>query len=214
MVVFRGYTPAGVECWNGVRGIDYLISRDDVDPERLAVTGISGGGASTFWIAAADDRVQVAVPTSGMADLRSYVPNRTINGHCDCMFLYNSYQWPWTQIAALIAPRPLLFVNSDNDPIFPMDANGRITNRLEKTYSLFGAGDRFDTLVSIGGHAYRADIRQGVYRFLNTYLKNDPRYVEDAEIDVYAPRIARPSRPSSSSGCAFFPSTAISRPTS
>src|SRR5262249_19015961 len=56
----RGYTPAGVECWNGVRGIDYLISRPDVDNERLAVTGISGGGAATFWIAAADNRVKVA----------------------------------------------------------------------------------------------------------------------------------------------------------
>ena len=40
----RGYTPAGVECLNGIRGIDYLISRPDVDPERIAVTGISGGG--------------------------------------------------------------------------------------------------------------------------------------------------------------------------
>src|SRR4029079_2813435 len=47
------YTPAGVECWNGIRAIDYLVSRPEVDPERIAVTGISGGGASTIWIAAA-----------------------------------------------------------------------------------------------------------------------------------------------------------------
>ena len=53
-----GYTPAGVECWNGIRGIDYLCSRPDVDPERIGVTGISGGGAATFWIAAADDARQ------------------------------------------------------------------------------------------------------------------------------------------------------------
>jgi dienelactone hydrolase len=128
----RGYTPAGVECWNGVRGIDYLTSRDDVDPERIAVTGISGGGAATFWIAAADERVKVAIPVSGMADLESYVPNRVINGHCDCMFMYNTFQWPWTRIAALVAPRPLQFINSDNDAIFPMDANERISNRLER----------------------------------------------------------------------------------
>jgi dienelactone hydrolase len=44
----RGYTPAGVEAWNGIRGIDYLIGRADVDPGRLAVTGISGGGAATW----------------------------------------------------------------------------------------------------------------------------------------------------------------------
>lgn len=180
----RGYTPAGVECWNGIRGIDYLISRPDVDGERIGVTGISGGGAATFWIAAADERVKVAAPVSGMADLVSYISNRLVNGHCDCMFLYNTYQWPWTRIAALVAPRPMLFVNSDQDPIFPMDANERVINRLERLYSLFGLSDRVDSVVSIGGHAYRKDLRQAVYRFMNTYLKSDPQPVLDSEVDL------------------------------
>jgi cephalosporin-C deacetylase-like acetyl esterase len=180
----RGYTPAGVEAWNGVRGIDYLVSRADVDAERVAVTGISGGGAATFWIAAADERAKVAVPVSGMADLVSYLPSRMINGHCDCMFLYNTYQWHWTQIAGLIAPRPQLFVNSDNDPIFPMDANERIINRLERLYSHFGASGVVDAFVSIGGHDYREDIRQGVFRFLNTHLKHDSAPVTDTEVDL------------------------------
>jgi dienelactone hydrolase len=180
----RGYTPAGVEAWNGVRGIDYLVSRDDVDPKRIAVTGISGGGAATFWIAAADERVTVAVPVSGMADLESYIPNRVINGHCDCMFLYNTFRWPWTRIAGLVAPRPMLFANSDADPIFPMDANERITNRMERLYSQYAASDRFDTLVSVGGHAYRQDIRQGAYRFINAHLKGDAREITDSEIDI------------------------------
>jgi dienelactone hydrolase len=180
----RGYTPAGVECWNGVRGIDYLVSRPDVDPESIAVTGISGGGAATFWIAAADERVKVAVPVSGMADLVSYVPNRVINGHCDCMFLYNTFEWPWVRIASLVAPRPLLFINSDNDAIFPMDANERVINQLERVYSLYGAGDRVDSVVSIGGHAYRRDIRQAAFRFINTWLKDDSRPVGDSEVDI------------------------------
>ena len=180
----RGYTPAGVECWNGVRGIDYLVGRSDVDPDRIAVTGISGGGAATFWIAAADERVRVAVPVSGMADLVSYVPNRVINGHCDCMFLYNTFEWPWVRIAGLVAPRPLLFVNSDNDSIFPMDANERVINPLERIYSLYGTGDRVDSVVSIGGHAYRRDIREAAYRFINTWLKDDSRLVSDSEVDV------------------------------
>jgi dienelactone hydrolase len=180
----RGYTPAGVECLNGIRGIDYLIGRPDVDPERIAVTGISGGGAATFWIAAADERVKVAVPVSGMADLPSYITNRVINGHCDCMFLYNTFRWPWTRIASLIAPRPLLFTNSDQDDIFPMDANQRVINNLERVYSLYGAGDLVDSFVSIGGHAYRQDIRQAAYRFINIHLKNDPRVVSDSEVDL------------------------------
>lgn len=182
----RGYTSAGVECWNGVRGVDYLVSRSDVDPERIAVTGISGGGAATFWVAAADERVKVAVPVSGMADLESYVSNRVINGHCDCMFLHNTFAWPWTRIASLIAPRPMLFVNSDKDAIFPMDANERVINRLERLYSLYGAGDQVDSLVSIGGHDYRQDIRQGQFRFTNLHLKHDPRLLTDTEVDLDA----------------------------
>jgi hypothetical protein len=119
-----------------------------------------------------------------MADLESYVNNRVINGHCDCMFLYNTFAWPWTRIAGLIAPRPMLFNNSDSDRIFPMDANDRVIARLERLYSHFSAGDRVDAVVSVGGHAYRKDIRQAAFRFLNTFLKGDPRPVEDSEIST------------------------------
>ncbi len=57
-----GYTPAGIECWNAMRALDYLQSRKEVDPKRLGVTGRSGGGATSWWIAAADDRVAVHHP--------------------------------------------------------------------------------------------------------------------------------------------------------
>ena len=65
----RGYTPAGVECWNGIRGIDYLCSRPDVDPEKIGVTGISGGGATTVWVAAADDRSSERLGLPGQTEL-------------------------------------------------------------------------------------------------------------------------------------------------
>jgi len=177
-----GYTPAGVECWNGVRGIDYLVSRPDVAADKIAVTGISGGGAATFWIAAADDRVHCAVPVSGMSDLESYVKNKVINGHCDCMFLYNTYQWDWTTIAALVAPRPMLFANSDNDPIFPMDANRRIIAKLRKIYKMYGKPELVDEYVSKGGHAYRPDLRIAIFKWINQHSKNDTTTpVEDTQ---------------------------------
>lgn len=204
----RGYTSAGVECWNGVRGIDYLVSRADVDPERLAVTGISGGGAATFWIAAADERIKVAIPVSGMADLEAYVGNRVINGHCDCMFLYNTFQWPWTRIAGLVAPRPMLFMNSDQDAIFPMDANGRITNHMERCYSLFGASDRFDTVVSVGGHEYREDLRRARYQFLNIHLKGDGRRVTDSEENLVTGERSTPVHPIAPEKLRAFPTDA------
>jgi dienelactone hydrolase len=177
----RGYTPAGVECWNGIRAIDYLTSRPDVDPERIGVTGISGGGAATIWIAAADERVRCAVPVSGMSDLESYVKNKIINHHCDCMLMINTYGWEWTTMAALIAPRPMLFCNSDNDTIFPMDANRRIADRLRKLYKMYDKPELFDDYVSKGGHDYRPDLRIAIFKWINKHLKNDIGLVKDAD---------------------------------
>lgn len=190
----RGYTPAGVECWNGIRAIDYLVSRPDVDPEKIGVTGISGGGATTVWVAAADERVKVAVPVSGMSDLESYVTNRVVNGHCDCMFAYNLYRWEWTTILALFAPKPLLFANSDADPIFPMDGNRRIVARLKRCYEMLGAAGGVDEYVSRGGHDYRPDLRQAVYQFFETHLKGSRDRVTDeafAEVDGAGLRVFR-----------------------
>jgi dienelactone hydrolase len=167
----RGYTPAGVECWNGMRAIDYLVSRNDVDRDSIGVTGISGGGASTVWIAAADHRVKVAVPVSGMSDLESYVTNKVIDGHCDCMFFINTYQWEWTTALMLHAPKPLLFANSDNDTIFPMDGNRRVIERLRKGYDLLGKKENVEEYVSKGGHAYRPDLRVAVFTFFEEHMK-------------------------------------------
>jgi dienelactone hydrolase len=176
-----GYVPSGVECWNGVRALDYLASRPDVDPDRIGITGISGGGAATFWIAAADDRPRAVVPVSGMADLGYYAGEDGVNGHCDCMFLYNRARWNWTTIAALICPRPLLFTNSDADTIFPMSANERVINRLERLYSKCGRSDAVDAMVSVGGHAYRTDLRRAVFEFMNRHLKGDLAPVTDPD---------------------------------
>ena len=184
----RGYTPAGVECWNGIRAIDYLTSRADVDAEKIGVTGRSGGGATTVWLAATDDRVKVAVPVSGMSDLGDYVGERAINGHCDCMFAYNPYRWAWTTILALFAPKPMMFANGDADPIFPMPGNRRIAERMRKCYEMLGAKDLFEEVVEKNNkHEDTPLMRKESFRFFNTHLKGDPKAkVEDtvfAKID-------------------------------
>lgn len=183
----RGYSPAAVECWNGIRALDYLQSRPEVDPERLAVTGISGGGAATFWIAAADDRVRVAVPVSGMSDLEDYVGEKVVNGHCDCMFLLNTFQWPWTHIAALIAPRPMLFANSGHDPIFPMDSNDRIRARLERLYGFYtNRTERlFDIGITPGGHDDKPELRLMAYRWIAWHLKGTNAPVTELELPPF-----------------------------
>ena len=193
VVAIVGYTPAGVECWNGIRAIDYLSSRGDVDPARIGVTGISGGGAATLWIAAADSRVACAVPISGMSDLECYVGDKVIDRHCDCMLMVNNRGWAWTTIAALVAPRPLLFANSDQDPYFPMDANRRIVERLRELYAMAEVPGKLAEYTSHGGHADRADLREATYRWMNAHLKGDsgpvqivdPPKIEEKQLRVF-----------------------------
>ncbi|MCD6597279.1 MAG: acetylxylan esterase, partial [Bacteroidales bacterium] len=64
-----GYSPAKYFIWDGIRAIDYLISRKEVDPERIGITGHSGGGTQTAYIAAIDDRILAAVPECFITDL-------------------------------------------------------------------------------------------------------------------------------------------------
>jgi len=183
----RGYTPSAVECWNGIRALDYLQSRPEVDPDRLAVTGISGGGAASFWIAAADERVKVAVPVSGMGDLEDYVGEKTINSHCDCMFLINTFQWPWTYIAALIAPRPLLFENSGHDPLFPMNGNERIRARLERLYGFYTNRTEalFDIGITPGGHSDNPELRLMAYRWIAWHLQGSNSPVTEPQLPLF-----------------------------
>ena len=181
-----GYTPAGVETWNAMRALDYLVSRPDVDADRIGATGISGGGIGTFWIAAVDERVKAAAPVSGMGDLTFYAGEEGISRHCDCFFFYNRARWNWTTVCSLICPRPMLFVNSDNDYYFPMTNSERIINRLERLYSLFGASDQVEAVISVGGHGYRTDIRRAAYEFFNRHLKNDARRVIDPDAGTNA----------------------------
>jgi len=189
----RGYTPAAVEGWNGIRALDYLQSRPEVDPDRLAVTGRSGGGAASFWIAAADERVKVAVPVSGLGDLEDHVGGKTVNGHCDCMFLINTFQWPWTDIAALIAPRPLLFENSGHDSLFPMNGNDRIRARLEQLYGFYTnrTEQLFDIGITPGGHNDNPELRLMAYRWINWHLQGSNAPVTEPELPAFEGRQLR-----------------------
>ncbi|MEP0843283.1 MAG: prolyl oligopeptidase family serine peptidase [Phycisphaerae bacterium] len=203
--VSLGYTPAGVECWNGMRGIDYLVSRQDVDPGRIGVTGISGGGSYTVTVSALDDRVKVSAPVSGISDLAFYVTEHGVDWHCDCMFMHNLHGWPWSRLLGLIAPRPLLVIDSDQDRIFPLSGHQRLVERMRRVYAAAGAPDRFESLVSSGGHAYREDIRAAVYRFMNTHLKNDPRPVADGERDLVGENDSRKTHPIAPEDLRVFP---------
>jgi dienelactone hydrolase len=191
-----GYTPAGVECWNAMRALDYLETRKEVDPKRLGVTGRSGGGATSWWLAAADDRVRCIVPVAGLGDLYAHVvegvaprlKDGVISGHCDCMYFVNTYRWDFTQVIALCAPRPLLLGNSDADDIFPVEGYRRPAARARRIYELYGAGDKFDLLETKGPHKDTPELRAGAFRWMNRWLKNDTGEITDPERPKLTPQ--------------------------
>ena len=121
---------------------------------RLGVTGRSGGGAYSWWVAAADDRPNAIVPVAGIADLYSHVcegavdrfKTGVVSGHCDCMYFVNTYRWDFATVAALCAPRPLLLGNSDADDIFPVAGYRRVAEKARKVYALYGAEEKFQLL--------------------------------------------------------------------
>jgi dienelactone hydrolase len=171
----RGYTPAGVEAWNGIRALDYLETRPEVDRTRLGVTGRSGGGAYSWWIAALDDRIKAAVPVAGITTLKNHVIDGAIEGHCDCMFMVNTFRWDFDRVAALVAPRPLLISNSDKDEIFPLDGVVQVYERARAVYRKLGREDQIGLHISEGPHKDTQPLYIGAFEWMNRFLKGTDR---------------------------------------
>ncbi len=169
----HGYTPAGVEAWNCVRAIDYLESRPEVDSERIGMTGRSGGGAYSWWTAAIDERVKAVVPVAGITSLKNHVVDGCVEGHCDCMYMVNAYQWDFPMVAALIAPRPLLISNTDTDRIFPLDGVIDVHRKTRHIYQLYGAADQLGLNITPGDHEDTHELRVSAFEWLNRFLNDD-----------------------------------------
>ena len=185
----RGYVPSGVETWNGIRAIDYLESRPEVDRSRIGLTGRSGGGAHTWWIAALDERIKVAIPVAGITDMQNHVVDGVIEGHCDCMYMVNTFRWDFAQVAALLAPRPLLISNTDKDTIFPLDGVVRLHSQVRRIYQLHKGDDKLGLLITEGPHKDTQDLQVPAFRWFNRFLKN-----EDAPVEMVATKFFEPEQ--------------------
>jgi dienelactone hydrolase len=175
-----GYTPAGVEAWNCIRALDYLETRPEVDRERMGATGRSGGGAYTWWVAALDDRIKAAAPVAGVTDLRNHVIDGVVEGHCDCMYFLNKHRWDYAQMAALVAPRPLLIANTDSDNIFPLDGVMRVHDKVKRIYKLYNAADKLGLQISPGPHKDTQELQVAVFKFFDKHLRGEERVIERA----------------------------------
>jgi hypothetical protein len=183
----RGYNPAGVEAWNCMRALDYLETRPEVDKERFGVTGRSGGGAYSWWLTTLDDRIKVTVPVAGITDLQNHVVDGCVEGHCDCMYLVNTYRWDYPLVAALVAPRPLLISNSDKDRIFPLDGVVRLHEKVRRIYRLYDAEDKLGLHITEGPHKDRQELRIHAFVWFNRFLKDKRDLIETTAVKFFQP---------------------------
>ena len=189
--VSRGYTPAGVEAWNCIRALDYLETRPEVDKTRFGVTGRSGGGAYSWYSAAVDPRIQCAVPVAGITDLDDHVVQNCVEGHCDCMYMVNTYRWDYPMLAAMIAPRALLLANTDKDPIFPLEG---VVHTYTATRDVFRTLQKPNSLgleITEGGHKDTQELRVHAMVWFDRFLKKVDRPVLPAELKLLTPEELR-----------------------
>jgi dienelactone hydrolase len=184
----RGYSPAGVEAWNCIRALDFLESLDFVDKKRFGVTGRSGGGAYSWWIATLDERIKVAAPVAGITDLQNHVVDGVVEGHCDCMYHVNTYGWDFAQVAALVAPRPLLILNTDDDGIFPLDGVNRLFTKVRRIYELHGKKSSLGLVITPGGHGDSQELRVPAFNWFNKHLKGKSVLIDKTATKLFKPQ--------------------------
>lgn len=175
-----GYNPAGVEVWNAMRALDYLETRKEVDKSRVGITGRSGGGAVSWFTAAADDRFGVAVPVHGTWSIGPHVAHDTVRENCDCIYYWNAYGLDLPFVGALIAPRPLRIVNAARDVSFPPTGYRPVFECLRPVYGWYGVPEKISQFESDTGHQDLPVYRKSANEWLNQWLRNDSApYVEE-----------------------------------
>jgi cephalosporin-C deacetylase-like acetyl esterase len=166
-----GDSVARYRIWDGMRGIDYLVSRNDVDGNRVGCTGCSGGGTVTTYISALDDRVKAAAPACYITSWRELL---TALGPQDGEQVFPNFlreQLDMADFIELFAPKPWLIVNTIND-FFPLEGARQTYEEARNWYALYGAEDRIAWHIGPGGHGWPKPSREAIYRWFIRWLKN------------------------------------------
>jgi dienelactone hydrolase len=172
------FNPMGLQLWNSIRSLDFLQSLPEVDSRRIAATGASGGGSQTFLLAAVDERVTAAAPVNMVSaymqggDPCEEAPNLRVD-------TFN------VEIAATIAPRPMLLVSSTHDwtrhtPVEEYPA-------IQQIYGLYGALQNLQNAHIDAEHNYNRQSREAVYRFLAQNLQAGRPVAEPVDEDITMP---------------------------
>ncbi|MBM3845173.1 MAG: acetylxylan esterase [Verrucomicrobia bacterium] len=152
----------GLQTWNSIRSLDFLISLDDVDPARIAATGASGGGTQTFMLGAVDPRLAVAFP--------AVMVSTAMQGGCTCENASGlRVDTGNIEFAALFAPKPLGMTGADD---WTREMMTRGFPELKRHWTLLGKPDLvMHKSLNHFGHNYNYPSRAVMYSWLNKHLK-------------------------------------------
>jgi dienelactone hydrolase len=160
-----GQTMIGWRTWDAMRAIDYVATRPEVDASRIATLGASGGGTTSLFTAALDDRVKVGVVSAYFNTFRdsivslSHCPDNYVPGMLQSMEMHD--------VAGLVAPRRLFVEGGQRDPIFPVKGFQIAVAKAARIYDAYGVPDHFDHELHDGVHEFRGT---RAFEFLGRYL--------------------------------------------
>lgn len=169
----------GLQTWNSIRALDFLASLPEVDPQRLGMTGASGGGTQTFILAAIDDRLRAAFP--------AVMVSTRMQGGCVCENASHLRVGTGNvEIAALFAPKPLAF-SAANDWTREFLTQGY--PQLRQLYALYAAEDKVQARAWLEyGHQYNVHARQMMYAWFLKHLQGRDADVKEPPFEPVPPK--------------------------
>ncbi len=170
-LLWDGQVLWGMMVYDAIRTIDYLLSRSDIDSNRIGVMGMSMGATMSWWHAALDPRVKVCVDICCLTDMDALVETNGMELHGPYYFVPGLRKHTSTaEICALICPRPHLSVNGRLDPLTPEQGLYRLDDALQKAYLDAGCPERWRLSVYDVAHQETEEARQEVLGFLEKWL--------------------------------------------
>jgi cephalosporin-C deacetylase-like acetyl esterase len=173
---------------DGVRSVDYLASRADVDAARIGTFGCSGGGTAAAYLAAMDPRVKAAAIASFVTSFRTLLPGSGPQDAEQTLPRFLAAGLDFADWVELAAPRPVAIVAFETD-FFPIAGARETFEEAKRFYGLFGAADAVQLIHGQGGHCNLGPVAPQVMAFLTAHLKDPgapaaafaPRRVADAD---------------------------------